>query len=53
MDTPKRPSRIVVPDGYQLVFRPWRTDPKTGERIYASRYGLRAFPIVIPIAPAA
>lgn len=52
MDTPERP-RIVVPEGHVLVFRPWRTDPKTGKRIYASWYGLRAFPMVIPLAAAA
>jgi len=33
------------PPGKRVVFRPWIT--KNGKRIYASAYGLRAFPIVI------
>jgi hypothetical protein len=37
-----------LPPGYRWVFRPWRTDPKTGKRIYASSYGLRAWPIAVP-----
>lgn len=33
------------PPRKRVVFRPWIT--KNGKRIYASAYGLRAFPIVI------
>lgn len=36
------------PPGYRYVFRPWRVDPKTGSRIYASSYGLKAWPILVP-----
>ena len=35
------------PPGKKRIFRPWVTDPKTGERIYASQYGKRAFVIYI------
>jgi hypothetical protein len=38
-----------VPEGYQLLFRPWRTDPKTGEKVWAKWFGKRAFPILVPI----
>ena len=31
-----------------LIFRASKTDPKTGETIYARDYGLRGFPIWIP-----
>lgn len=52
-DTPRRRTddmadRISVPPGYKLVFRPWRTCPTTGQRIYAKMYGFRAWPILIP-----
>jgi hypothetical protein len=33
------------PPGKRVVFRPWIT--RNGKRIYASQYGLRAFPIVV------
>lgn len=36
------------PPGYRYVFRPWRTCPKTGTRLYAKAFGLRAWPILIP-----
>ena len=35
------------PPGKKIIFRPWKTDPHTGERIYASNYGLRAWPILV------
>ena len=40
----------VEGDNYVLIFRAWRTDPKTGDRIYARDYGLRGFPIRVPKA---
>jgi hypothetical protein len=36
-----------VPPGKRLIFRPWKTDPQTGERIYASQFGKRAFAIIV------
>lgn len=36
-----------APPGKRYIFRPWKTDPKTGERIHASRYGKRAWPILV------
>jgi len=35
------------PPGMRYIFRPWRKCPKTGEIIYASAYGLRAWPILV------
>lgn len=35
------------PPGKRLIFRPWKTDPKSGERIYASQFGKRAWPIIV------
>lgn len=36
------------PSGFRYVFRPWRTCPQTGMRLYAKAFGLRAWPILIP-----
>jgi hypothetical protein len=33
------------PPGKRVIWRPWIT--KNGKRIYASQYGLRAFPIFV------
>ena len=33
-----------------LIFRASKTDPRTGETIYAKDYGLRGFPILVPKA---
>lgn len=36
------------PDGQNvLIFRASKTDPRTGETIYARDYGLKGFPILI------
>lgn len=43
---PKR--RLPPPPGYRYVFRPWRTCPKTGSRLYAKAFGLKAWPILVP-----
>lgn len=44
---PMASKRIVVPPGKKLIFRVWRTCPKTGRRLYAPAYGLRAWPILV------
>lgn len=31
-----------------LIFRASKTDPKTGETIYAKDYGIKAFPMLVP-----
>jgi hypothetical protein len=38
----------VVPPGFQLIFRAWITG-RDGKRIYAKWYGLKGFPILVPI----
>ncbi|NKJ40807.1 hypothetical protein C8K11_110169 [Novosphingobium sp. GV055] len=38
-------SRSRVPDGKRVIWRPWIT--KNGKRVFASQYGLRAFPILV------
>lgn len=40
---------LPIPEGYQLVFRPWIT-LKNGKRLYAAQVGKRAFPLVVPVA---
>jgi hypothetical protein len=35
----------LQPPGKKLIFRPWRTDPLTGKRLWAKQYGLKAWPI--------
>ena len=35
-------------DPMVLIFRASKTDPKTGETIYAKDYGLKAFPMRVP-----
>lgn len=37
--------RNPVPAGKKLIFRPWITHPKTGQRIYPKRG--RFFPILV------
>lgn len=32
-----------------VIFRPWRIAPKTGEKLWARDYGLKAWPI--PVGP--
>lgn len=39
---------LPIPEGYQLVFRPWIT-LKNGKRLFASQFGKRAFPLVVPV----
>lgn len=37
-----------VPAGYRLVFRAWYTD-RNGNRVYAKSFGLRAWPLLVPV----
>ena len=41
-------SKIDVPEGYTLIFRATRTDPKTGRVQHARHYGKKAWPILVP-----
>ena len=43
------PLPLPIPEGYQLIFRPWITT-KSGKKIYAAQVGIRAFPLVVPVA---
>lgn len=38
-------SKLTWSEKYQTwgIFRPWRRDPKTQEKIWAKRYGYRAW----------
>jgi hypothetical protein len=38
----------VVPPGFQLIFRAWITG-RDGKRIYAKWFGLKGFPLLVPI----
>jgi hypothetical protein len=40
---------LNVPDGYKLVFRATIT-LKNGKVLYAKQFGIRGFPILVPIA---
>jgi hypothetical protein len=35
------------PGKRHVIFRPWRRDPRTGEKIWAKDYGLKAWPIPV------
>jgi hypothetical protein len=35
-----------VPDGFELIFRAWKTLPD-GSRLYARQVGKRAFPLLV------
>jgi hypothetical protein len=39
------------PPGKKLIFRAWKTDPITGERLWARQYGLRAWPMWVDDVP--
>ncbi|UMM63079.1 hypothetical protein [Aristophania vespae] len=34
---------------FRLIFRAWKRNPKTGERMYAKAYGYRGWPIWIEV----
>ena len=36
------------PSGKKLIFRPWKIDPKTGDKMWARAYGFKAWPILVP-----
>ena len=40
---------LPIPEGYQLVFRPWIT-LKNGTKLYARQIGKRSFPLVVPVS---
>ena len=40
-----------IPEGFKVFFRA-TTTLKNGTVIYAKNYGLRGFPILVPIVPA-
>ena len=42
-------TKLIVPVGYTLIFRAYYTD-KDGNRVYAKRYGYKAWPLVVPIS---
>lgn len=42
-------TKLSVPKGFRLIFRAWKTD-KYGNRVYAKDYGLRAWPLLVPIS---
>jgi hypothetical protein len=35
-----------APQGYQVIYRPWIT-LRSGKRLYAAAYGLKAFPLKV------
>jgi hypothetical protein len=39
---------LPIPEGYQLVFRPWIT-LKNGKKLYTSQVGKRAFPLIVRV----
>ena len=41
-------SKIKVPKGMKLIFRTCRKNPKTNKMEYASQYGKRVFPMLVP-----
>ncbi len=40
--------KLTVPPGYILIFRPYYTD-KNGNRVYAKWFGLKAWPLLVPV----
>jgi len=38
-----------APPGYRYIFRPWRKCAHTGKVLYAKAFGLKAWPILIPV----
>lgn len=39
---------IKVPAGFRLIFRATKTD-KNGNKLFARDYGLRGWPILVPV----
>lgn len=44
-----RKSLPAAPPGYRYIFRPRRKCPNTGRILYASAYGMKAWPILVPV----
>lgn len=40
--------KLTVPPGFRLIFRAWKKD-KDGNQMNAKDYGLRAWPLLVPI----
>lgn len=38
---------LVAPPGKRYVFRPYKDDPRTGQRLWARQYGIKAWPILV------
>jgi len=37
MKQPEQAFELPIPPGFEIVFRPWKIDPKTGRKIYPKR----------------
>jgi hypothetical protein len=46
---PQKKSTIKVPKGHKLIFRRFRKGAKPNTILDARKYGLKAWPIVVPI----
>lgn len=42
------PTYENAPPGFRYVFRTKRICPRTGKVLYARRYGLKAWPMLVP-----
>jgi hypothetical protein len=40
--------KLSVPKGFRLIFRAWKRD-KDGNKLYAKDYGLRGWPLFVPV----
>jgi hypothetical protein len=45
MNQPEFPFELPLPPGFEIIFRPWRIDPKTGRKIYPKKS--RVFPMLV------
>lgn len=45
-EDPKEPSPAAGNEG-AFIYRPWRRHPKTGEKLWAKNYGLKAWAIPV------
>lgn len=45
----KKSKKIKVPKGYKLIFRRYRKDSKSSKQLDARLYGIRAWPLLVPI----
>lgn len=42
-----KPTLPPAPDGHEYIFRPWRICPKTGNKLWAKKFGKKAWPILV------